>query len=129
MEIAAFKDKYCILSVLIFDHSNLNILRLRSPFDANSILLDSWLKEISTYQISTYSKSSYERDMIFLRQPINSTTYRFCRNKSNLLKCRLFTLQRTIYIFFRRVKMDWRNVGIRISYQIKRKRERKGWGS
>jgi hypothetical protein len=25
--------------------------------------------------------------------------------------------------------MDWRNVGIRISYQIKRKRERKWWGS
>jgi hypothetical protein len=52
MEIAAFKDKSCILPVLTFVHSNLNILSYRSPFDANAIFLDSWLEDISTYQIS-----------------------------------------------------------------------------
>jgi len=75
------------------------------------------------------------KELIWERYDFSKTTYKFYhiqvlwRNKSNLLKCRLFTLQRTIYIFFGRVKMDWRNVGIRISYQIKRKRERKWWGS
>jgi hypothetical protein len=29
-----------------------------------------------------------------------------------------------IYIF-RRIQMDWRDMGIRVSYQIKRKREKK----
>jgi hypothetical protein len=30
-----------------------------------------------------------------------------------------------VFIFFRRMKMDWRDVGIRASCQIKRKRKRK----
>jgi hypothetical protein len=34
----------------------------------------------------------------------------------------------TIFIFFGRIQTDWRDVGIEVSYQIKRKRERK-WGS
>jgi hypothetical protein len=34
----------------------------------------------------------------------------------------------TIFIFFGRIKMDWWHVGIRFSYQIKRKREGKRGG-
>jgi hypothetical protein len=30
-----------------------------------------------------------------------------------------------VFIFFRRMKMDWRDVGIRASCQIKRKRKKK----
>jgi len=41
MEIATFKDKSRILLMLTFIHSDLNILSYRSPFDANSMVLDS----------------------------------------------------------------------------------------
>jgi hypothetical protein len=51
MEIATFKDKSRILPMLTFDHSNLNILSYRSPFDANSIVLDSKLEDLSAYQM------------------------------------------------------------------------------
>jgi hypothetical protein len=44
MEIAAFKVKSCNLPVLTFDHYNLNIWSYKSQIDANSIILDSWLK-------------------------------------------------------------------------------------
>jgi hypothetical protein len=52
MEIAAFKVKSHNLPMLTFGHSDLNILSYRSPLDANLILLDSWLKDIPTLQIS-----------------------------------------------------------------------------
>jgi len=52
MEIAAFKVKSCILPVLAFGYSDLNILSYRSPFDANIILLDSLLEDLSAYQIT-----------------------------------------------------------------------------
>jgi len=52
MEIAAFKVKSRILPVLTFSYSNLNNLSYRSPFDAQSIVLDAWLKNLSAYQIS-----------------------------------------------------------------------------
>jgi hypothetical protein len=71
MKIAAFKFKSCNLLVLTFSNSDLNILSYKSPFDANSIVLDSWLKDLSTYQISA-KKISYEGDMIFLRWQMNS---------------------------------------------------------
>jgi len=35
-------------------------------------------------------------------------------------------LERTIFIFFGRIQTDWRDVGIKASYQIKRKREKMG---
>jgi len=41
MEIAAFKDKFHILPMLTFIHSDLNILGYRSQFDTNLIVLDS----------------------------------------------------------------------------------------
>jgi len=41
MKISAFKVKSRILPVLTFDHSDLNILSLKSPFDANLFFLDS----------------------------------------------------------------------------------------
>ena len=64
--------------------------------------------------------------MIFLRQPINYANKQVLwRNKSNLLKCKLFTLERTIFIFFERIQRDGRDLRITVSYQIKRKRERK----
>jgi len=44
MEIAAFKVKSCNLPLLIFGHSNLNILSYKSPIDSNLIVLDSWRK-------------------------------------------------------------------------------------
>jgi hypothetical protein len=66
MEIITFKVKSRILSMLTFGHSDLNILNYKSPFDANSILLDSLLEDLSAYQIQQ-KKSSYERDMIFLK--------------------------------------------------------------
>jgi len=70
--------------------------------------------------------SSYEKDMIFLRELINFSSRQVLgRNKSNLLKYRLSTLKRNIFIFFWRIQMNWRDVRIRVSYQIKRKRERK----
>jgi hypothetical protein len=34
----------------------------------------------------------------------------------------------TIFIFFGRIQMDWREVGIMVSYQIKKERKRKGRG-
>jgi len=51
MEIAAFKVKSCNLPMLTFDHSNLNILSYRSPFDATLMFLDFELKDLSTYHI------------------------------------------------------------------------------
>jgi hypothetical protein len=61
MEITAFKDKSRILPMLAFGHSTLNILSYISPLDANSNWLDSWLEDLSAYQIST-EKDRYERD-------------------------------------------------------------------
>jgi len=51
MEIAAFKVKSRNLLVLTFGHSNLNIWSYKSPIDANLILLDFWLKGLSTLHI------------------------------------------------------------------------------
>jgi hypothetical protein len=52
MEITVFKVKSCILPMLTSDHSDLNILSYISPFDANLIFLDSWLEDLSAYQIA-----------------------------------------------------------------------------
>jgi len=72
MEIAAFKDNSCILPMLTFDHFDLNILSYRSPFDANSILLDSWLNDLSAYQISE------EKYLIWERYDFSKKTHEFC---------------------------------------------------
>jgi hypothetical protein len=76
MEIASFKFKSCNLPVLTFNNSDLNILSYKSQFDAESIVLDSWLKDLSTYQVTKFQpkKISYERDMIFLRWQMNSAS-------------------------------------------------------
>jgi hypothetical protein len=85
MEITAYKNKSHILLILTFNRSDLNILSKRCPFDANLIVLDSWLKDLSTYQISA-EKSSYKKYMFFLRQPIKFISrHVLWRNKSNLL--------------------------------------------
>ena len=52
MKITTFKDKSRILPVLTFGHPDLNFLSYKSPFDANLIVLDSWLEDLSSYQIS-----------------------------------------------------------------------------
>jgi hypothetical protein len=44
------------LPVLTFSHFDLNILSYRSPFDAHSILLDSWLKDLSACAILAENK-------------------------------------------------------------------------
>jgi hypothetical protein len=64
MEIAALKVKSYNLPMLTFGHSNLNILSYRSSFDANSILLDFWLKDLSTYQMFS-QKWSHMKEMWF----------------------------------------------------------------
>ena len=64
MEITAFKVKSRNLPVLTFGHSKLNSWSYRSPIDANSIVLDSWLKGLQTLQIAVMS---YEGDMSFQR--------------------------------------------------------------
>jgi len=73
MEIAAFKVKSCNLLVLTFGHSDLNIWSYRSPIDESSIILDSWLKDLSTLQ-SLEKKMLYEGDMICQRWQLNSAT-------------------------------------------------------
>jgi hypothetical protein len=73
MEITAFKVKSRNLSVLTFGYSDLNSWSYRSPIDANSIKLDSWLKDLSMLQILA-KKISYEGDMSFKRWQLNSTS-------------------------------------------------------
>ena len=71
MEIEAFKVKYRNLPLLMFDHFNLNILSYRSPFDANSILFDPWLKYLSTYELSA------KKDLIWGRYEFYKMTNEF----------------------------------------------------
>jgi hypothetical protein len=71
MEITAFKVKSCILLVLTFGHSDLNILSYRTPLDANSIVLDSWLKDLSAYQMSV------EKELIWERYDFSKMTHEF----------------------------------------------------
>jgi hypothetical protein len=73
MEITVFKVKSHNLPVLTFGHSDLNILSYKNPLDANSIVLDSWLKDLSTLQIAA-KNMSYEGDMIFQRWQLNSAS-------------------------------------------------------
>ena len=85
MEIAAFKVKSRNLPVLTFGHSNLNIWSYRSPIDANSILLDSWLKVLSTSKFQPQKMMLYEGDMIFQRWQLNSASKQVSwRNESKL---------------------------------------------
>jgi len=72
MEIVACKVKSCNLPMLTYGHSNLNILSYRNPFDANLIDLDSWLKDLLTYQISA------KKDLIFGRHDFSKMTNEFC---------------------------------------------------
>jgi hypothetical protein len=46
MEITSCKVKSCILPMLTFSYSKFNIWSYRSQIDANSIVLDSKLKEL-----------------------------------------------------------------------------------
>jgi len=72
MEIIAFKIKSCNLPVLTFGHSNLNIVSYKSPLDANSMFLNSWLKYLSMYQISA------KKDLIWGRYDFYKMTNEFC---------------------------------------------------
>jgi len=73
MEIAAFKVKSRNLPVLAFGHSDLNIWSYRSPIDANSIFLDSWLKGLWNSKFQP-KKMSCEGDMSFQRWQLNSAS-------------------------------------------------------
>jgi len=124
MEISTSKDKSHILSVLTLVFW-LEYLELEKSIwcKLNFFI---FLTQIPINLPNFNRNSSYEGDIIFLRQPINSVSKQVLwRNKYNLLKCRLFTLERTIFIFFGRIQTDWRDVGIRLSYQIQRKRKKK----
>jgi hypothetical protein len=71
MEITSCKVKSRILLVLTFGHSKFNNWSYRSPIDANSILLDSWLKDLSTLQISA------KKDVIWGRYDFSKMTTEF----------------------------------------------------
>ena len=74
MKITAFKVKCRNLPVLTFTHFDLNILSYRTPFDANAIVLDSWLKDLFTYQISAKKKN-----LIWGRYDFSKMTNEFCQ--------------------------------------------------
>jgi len=73
MEIAAFKVKSRNLPMLTFGHSDLNIWSYRSPIVANSIVLDSWLKGLSTLHIAA------RNDVIRGRYEFSKMTTEFCQ--------------------------------------------------
>jgi len=89
MEIAAFKVKSRNLPVLIFGHSNLNIWSYRSPIDANSIVLDFRLKDLSTLQVSS------KKDVILGRYDFSKITTKFCQ-QTGLVKKRVQITFRSI---------------------------------
>ena len=80
MEIAAFKVKSCNLPMLTFDHSDLNIWSYRNPIDENSIVLDSWLKGLSTLTITATN------DIIWGRYEFSKMTTKFCQQTSFVKK-------------------------------------------
>jgi hypothetical protein len=80
MEIAAFKVKSHNLPMLTFGHSNLNIWNYRSPIDTNSILVDSWLKDLSTLHISA------KNDVIWGRNDFAKMTTEFYQQTSFVKK-------------------------------------------
>ena len=51
MKITAFKVKSCILPVLTFGHSDLNILSYKSPFDATQFF---WIPDSNTYKLTKF---------------------------------------------------------------------------
>ena len=73
MEIAAFKVKSRNLSVLTFSHSNLSSWSYRSPINVHSIVLDSWLRELSTLQILA------KTDVIWGRYEFSKMKIEFCQ--------------------------------------------------
>ena len=89
MEITSCKVKSRILPVLTFGHSKFNIWRYRSPIDANSILLDSWLKFLQTLQISA------KNDVIWGRYEFSKMTTEFCQ-QTGFVKKRIQITSRSI---------------------------------
>jgi hypothetical protein len=75
MESAVFKDKSRIMSVLPFSHSDLNILSYRSALDANS-----WVEDLSSYQISV------EKKLIWERYEFSKMTHEFCQQTGFMKK-------------------------------------------
>jgi hypothetical protein len=73
MEITSCKVKSRILPVLTFGHSKFNIWSYSSPIDAKSIVLDSWLKDLSTLHISA------KNDVIWGRYDFSKMTTEFCQ--------------------------------------------------
>jgi len=92
MEIAAFKFKSRNMLVLTFSNSDLNILSSKSPFDANSIVLDSWLKDLSMYQISA------KKDLIWGRYDFSKMTNEFFQQTGFVKK--------QVQIMFRSIQTD-----------------------
>ena len=84
MEIATFKVKSRILPMLTFGHSKFNIRNYRSPINSNSIFVDSWLKDLSTLQISAKNDVIWGR-YDFQRWKLNSASKQVSwRNESKL---------------------------------------------
>jgi len=71
MEITSFKVKSRILPMLTFVHSKLKIWICRHPIDANSIVLDSWLKGLQTLQMAA------NNDVIWGRYEFSKITTEF----------------------------------------------------
>jgi hypothetical protein len=89
MEITSSKVKSRILPVLTFGHSKFNIWIYRSPIDANSILLDSWIKDLSTLQIAA------KKDVIWGRYDFSKMTTEFCQ-QTGFVKKQVQTTFRSI---------------------------------
>jgi hypothetical protein len=90
MEIAAFKVKSCNLPMLTFGHSDLNIWSYKSPIDTDLIVLDSWLKELSTLQISA------KKFIIWGRYDFSKMTNEFCQQTGFVKKGLQITFRRIL---------------------------------
>jgi hypothetical protein len=90
MEIAAFKVKSCNLLMLTFGHSDLNIWSYKSPIDTDLIVLDSWLKELSTLQISA------KKFIIWGRYDFSKMTNEFCQQTGFVKKGLQITFRRIL---------------------------------
>jgi hypothetical protein len=75
--------------MLTFDHSDLNIWSYRSPFDTNLIFLDSWLKDLSTYQIEA------KNDLIWGGYNFSKMTNKFYQ-QTGFVKKRVQIMSRSI---------------------------------
>jgi len=89
MEITSFKVKTRILPMLTFVHSKFNIWSCRYPIDANTIILDFWLKGLQTLQMSA------KNNVIWGRYVFSKMTTKLCQ-QTGFMKKRIQITSRSI---------------------------------